>query len=383
MNPLAIYIHYPFCKAKCPYCDFNSHVRTHIDHQAFLVGYQQELQFFANNIGTNHTITSIFFGGGTPSLMPIFLVDGILQQIQKIWQLASDCEITLEANPTSCEAEKFAQLASIGINRLSLGIQAINQNDLQFLGREHSVQEAMQAISDAARYFNNFSFDLIYARPEQTLQSWQQELEFALGFCSKHLSLYQLTIEKGTPFFSAFNNKKFTLPGEELSADLYQLTSDICLKNGLSAYEISNYAKDGYACKHNLAYWQGQDYIGIGAGAHSRFHQNQQRFATANFCQPEKWLQTVQNNSAWQHCETIDTKSQIEELLLTGLRLKKGVAIKQLESIAKKDISNIFDRHSLLKLQKQQLISIDECFIAINKTLLTNQIIYKLINIQL
>lgn len=378
---LAVYIHYPFCQSKCPYCDFNSHVSNSINHQEFLEAYKTELNFFAQKIDKTQKISSIFFGGGTPSLMPISLVAGILEQINKLWQLKPNCEISLEANPTSVESEKFSQLKNIGINRLSLGIQALNGDDLKFLGRTHCQNQAFEAINLAKKYFDNFSFDLIYARPNQTLKQWQKELELALSFNSKHLSLYQLTIEKGTAFFGLFLQKKITLPNEDLACELYQATFDICQKHNMHLYEISNYAKQGFECKHNLAYWRGFDYIGIGAGAHSRFSQDQQNFATANFCEPKKWLQTLQNQQMpWQTTEILTTKKRLEELLLMGLRLSEGVKKTSLEKIYGKSFDEIFLPQVLKKLISQGLISIDANHIKINSQhyLLTNEIITKI-----
>ncbi|MBM3580252.1 MAG: radical SAM family heme chaperone HemW, partial [Alphaproteobacteria bacterium] len=271
MKPLSLYIHYPFCKSKCPYCDFNSHVRESVDHTKFLRAYEKELEFFSGKIG-KRKITTIFFGGGTPSLMPIFLVEGILKKISELWEVSKDCEISLEANPTSSEASGFRALRDIGINRLSLGIQALNDEDLKFLGREHNTGEAIKTIETAAKIFDNFSFDLIYARPEQRLVDWSHELAQALSFGSKHLSLYQLTIEKGTKFFAEFQKKKFLMPEENLAAEFYEITNEITSGAGLELYEISNYTQKNFECRHNLAYWRSEDYLGIGAGAHSRVY---------------------------------------------------------------------------------------------------------------
>jgi oxygen-independent coproporphyrinogen-3 oxidase len=235
MSPLSIYIHYPFCKAKCPYCDFNSHVRDGVDHENFLLAYEKELEFFAAKISPRQ-VTTIFFGGGTPSLMPIFLVEGILRKISQLWTLDENCEITLEANPTSFESSKFKALRDVGINRLSIGIQALNDADLKFLGREHSAKEAIATIEVAAKIFDNFSFDLIYARPKQSLESWQEELSRAINFGTKHLSLYQLTIEKGTKFYSQFARKEFAMPDENLAAEFYEMTNQITRSNGLELY---------------------------------------------------------------------------------------------------------------------------------------------------
>jgi len=394
MQNFAIYIHYPFCKSKCPYCDFNSHLTNkNIDYDRFLKAYGQELEFFANNI-ENKVVTSIFFGGGTPSLMPISLVEGILNKISQLWKIADNCEITLEANPTSAERQKFQDLKKIGINRLSLGIQALNNDDLKFLGREHSSQEAIETIEFTKKIFDNFSFDLIYARSKQTLKQWEEELNKALKFQSPHLSLYQLTIEKGTRFYSDFQQKKFDLPNENLSADLYQLTNQITSENGLEFYEISNYAKKNFQSKHNLSYWQGDDYIGIGAGAHSRvyfkrplqigssFKNANLRSAIVMYHEPNKWLESLEiKGSAIQNHNYINKKELSYELLLMGLRVKKGLNKKTLSYHLEADFGEIFDVKKLKKLQDQGLICFDNDYININpqQFLLCNSIITKTI----
>jgi len=394
MQNFAIYIHYPFCKSKCPYCDFNSHLTNkNIDYDRFLKAYGQELEFFANNI-ENKVVTSIFFGGGTPSLMPISLVEGILNKISQLWKIADNCEITLEANPTSAERQKFQDLKKIGINRLSLGIQALNNDDLKFLGREHSSQEAIETIEFTKKIFDNFSFDLIYARSKQTLKQWEEELNKALKFQSPHLSLYQLTIEKGTRFYSDFQQKKFDLPNENLSADLYQLTNQITSENGLEFYEISNYAKKNFQSKHNLSYWQGDDYIGIGAGAHSRvyfkrplqignsFKNANLRSAIVMYHEPNKWLESLEiKGSAIQNHNYINKKELSYELLLMGLRVKKGLNKKILSYHLEADFGEIFDVKKLKKLQDQGLICFDNDYININpqQFLLCNSIITKTI----
>lgn len=369
---LSIYIHYPFCKSKCPYCDFNSHVRDSVEHEKFLRAYSKELEFFAAKISQRKKIKTIFFGGGTPSLMPIFLVEGILKKISELWTIDQNCEISLEANPTSFEASKFKDLRDVGINRLSIGIQALNDEDLKFLGREHSAKEAMQTIEIAAKIFENFSFDLIYARPNQSLKSWSEELKRAISFGTKHLSLYQLTIEKGTKFFADFSRKKFQMPEENLSAEFYELTNQITSEAGLELYEISNYARKNFECRHNLVYWQGGDYLGVGAGAHSRiyFENEQNRSAISMICEPLNWLKKVEEFGAGiQKLEKISAEELREELILMGMRLKGGMDKK------------FFDLAKLEKLQKQHLIEINHGFVAIPSRfrILTNSIIEKLI----
>lgn len=382
MKPLSIYIHYPFCKSKCPYCDFNSHVRDSVNYADFLCAYENELQFFAEKIG-KRKITTIFFGGGTPSLMPIFLVEGILKKISVLWSIDKNCEITLEANPTSAESTKFKDLKAIGINRLSLGIQALNDNDLKFLGREHSTKEAISTIEMAAKIFDNFSFDLIYARPKQTLESWSQELSQAIDFGTKHLSLYQLTIEKGTKFFADFQQKKFTLPDEELSAQFYEMTSQITADAGFENYEISNYAKKNYQSRHNLVYWQGGDYLGIGAGAHSRiyFADDELRSAIVMLHEPLSWLKKAKEQGAGiQKIEKISKEELLQELVLMALRLKSGLSNEILQNHFQKNIDEIFDLKKLEFLVEKNLLTITKKNIKIKKSarLITNAIVENL-----
>ena len=383
LKQLSIYIHYPFCKAKCPYCDFNSHVQSEINHQEFLKAYCQELDYFFKKIG-QRKITSIFFGGGTPSLMPSFLVEGILEKIAKLGIIANDCEISLEANPTSVESEKFKQFKKLGINRLSLGIQAFNAEDLKFLGRQHSLQEAINAIELAKKNFSNFSFDLIYARPRQTIENWRSELLQALEFSTNHLSLYQLTIEKGTQFFSDFKRQKFMMPDENLASEFYDLTNSIMIDKGFEHYEVSNYAQKNYQSKHNLCYWQSEEYIGIGAGAHSRICFENENFNKRNAImmihQPQLWLQKVKEQQVGiQSIQTVENIELIEEILLMGLRLKEGISIKKIEEIVNKNFTEIFEIKKLLKLQKQNLVIITDERIIIpqNRWLVMNSIISK------
>ncbi len=380
-KPLSIYIHYPFCKSKCPYCDFNSHVKDGVDHANFLRCYERELEFFAAKVG-KRKVHTIFFGGGTPSLMPIFLVEGILKKISDLWQVDENCEISLEANPTSSEAAKFKALQGVGINRLSIGIQALNDADLKFLGREHSSKEAMEVIEIAAKIFDNFSFDLIYARPKQTLADWSQELQRAISFGTKHLSLYQLTIEKGTKFFSQFARKEFEMPDENLSADFYDLTNQITSDAGFELYEISNYAKKNFECAHNLVYWQGGDYLGIGAGAHSRIYlgEDENRSAITMISEPISWLKKVEETGAGiQRLEKISKEELVEELILMGLRLPQGISDQIFQTHFGKNLEQIFDFKKLQVLADQGLIEISagEIKIPNRSRLLTNAIISK------
>ncbi len=314
--------------------------------------------------------------------MPIFLVEGILKKISQIWEVDENCEISLEANPTSFEAAKFKELRDIGINRLSLGIQALNDEDLKFLGREHCAKEAISTIEIAAKIFDNFSFDLIYARPKQSLEQWREELSRAINFGTKHLSLYQLTIEKGTKFFAEFQQKKFVLPDENLAAEFYEMTDEITSDAGFDAYEISNYAKKNFACKHNLVYWQGGDYLGIGAGAHSRIYlDDEMRSAITMLHEPLSWLKKVEDQGAGiQKLEKISREELCEELILMGLRLSEGISSQLFRNHFQKNLQEIFDYEKLQKLANQGLITVEKDCVKIlpQARILTNAIIEKI-----
>jgi oxygen-independent coproporphyrinogen-3 oxidase len=357
-HDLALYIHYPYCKKKCPYCDFNSHVTDKVNYEAFSKAYQTELSYFAAKL-PNHQISSIFFGGGTPSLMPIGLVEDILEAAQKNYSLAPDIEITLEANPTSVEVEKFTQLKAIGINRISIGMQSLNDTSLKFLGREHSAKEACKAIEAADRIFSNYSFDLIYGLPEQTLQDWQLELEEALKLAKHHISLYQLTIEKGTQFYSDFRQNKWQLPSEEALSDMYDLTIAMAGKKGFEAYEISNFAQKDKESQHNLSYWQSEDYLGIGAGAHSRVHfaGEPERRALMNIHQPDNWLKSItEKDHALQENRLTDRQGKFDEFVLMGLRTKYGLTKQNAQRLFAKDLEDLFDREKLGWLIDEKMI---------------------------
>ena len=387
MNSLSLYIHYPFCKSKCPYCDFNSHVKKQIDEEGFLKAYLSELNYFAPKL-KNRLVKTVFFGGGTPSLMPTYFVQKILDEIAKIWVLDKNAEITLEANPTSFESAKFQEFKKAGINRLSIGIQSLNDADLKFLGREHSASEAIETIENASKIFDNYSFDLIYARPEQSLKSWQEELGQALKLSANHLSLYQLTIEKGTPFYRQFQDGKFTLPNEDLAADLYVSTNEICAKNGLELYEISNYAKKGFESQHNLSYWKSEDYLGIGAGAHSRiyFDGDETRSALTMFHEPNFWMKSaLGKKTAIQKLDKVNREELLQEVVLMGLRLKEGIKNEVFERHFKQGIFEIFNLEKLEDLIKNDLIFVDDKEIRIppQNLILANSIIEKVLTIGL
>lgn len=351
----SLYIHYPFCLSKCPYCDFNSHVNKEIDVDQWITAYKTALDYHKEHFDLG-TIQTIFFGGGTPSLMPIRLVSSVLDYAQKLFGFASDIEITLEANPTSSEAKKFSDFASAGINRLSMGIQALNDTDLRKLGRTHSASEAIAAFEIAKKYFNRTSFDLIYARQNQTLESWQAELLQAVSLCIDHISLYQLTIEPDTRFADWYKRGKITLPPDDLSEEMYFLTDEILSGYGYENYEISNYATDNNQCRHNLAYWNYQPYIGIGAGAHGRVPiDNQSYWATETLKMPFEWLERP---SFFTTQEKISGSEYDLEYLLMSLRLNTGCDLNRLQTdILKTDAVEEFSKDGLLKLQGNRLIA--------------------------
>lgn len=331
-----LYVHWPFCAAKCPYCDFNSHVRQTVDHPRWQKSLISELRYVAE-LTPGRVLNSIFFGGGTPSLMQPETTAALIETAGDVWEFAEDIEITLEANPTSVEMQTFKGFQSAGINRVSIGIQALNNQDLKALGRLHTVKEALQALENAQKYFNRVSFDLIYARQNQTLGDWDHELTQALGYATDHLSLYQLTIEPQTRFGDLYNQGKLKdLPSEDLAADLYLLTQDICASHGLPAYEISNHARPGAQSRHNLIYWRYGDYAGIGPGAHGRFTSNGVKHATETPRSPERWLKTVeQYGHSIQTTRGIPTTEQAEEYLMMALRLTEGADINRFERLAR------------------------------------------------
>jgi oxygen-independent coproporphyrinogen-3 oxidase len=319
-------VHWPFCLSKCPYCDFNSHVRhAAIDEDRFAAAFAREIETTAAR-APNREVSSIFLGGGTPSLMRPQTVGAILDAIGQHWRVASDVEVTLEANPTSVEATRFAGYRTAGVNRVSLGVQALDDASLKMLGRLHNAREALDAVAIARRSFDRYSFDLIYARPDQTPEAWASELKLAIAEAAEHLSLYQLTIEEGTPFFGLHAAGKLKTPDEALARTLYDVTQEVCGQHGLSAYEISNHARLGAECRHNLVYWRGQEYAGIGPGAHGRLDVDGVRHAISTEKRPEAWLMRVEANG---HGVVVDdllnSEERADEFLLMGLRLAEGI----------------------------------------------------------
>lgn len=330
-----VYVHWPFCRAKCPYCDFNSHVRHRpIDAMAFAAALADELRWFAARTA-GREVTSIFFGGGTPSLMPPAAVGAVIEAIAASWPVAADVEVTIEANPTSVEAGNFTGYRAAGVNRASIGVQALNDRDLKALGRQHNAAEALAAYRLATRVFARTSFDLIYARPGQSAAAWAAELERALAEQQGHMSLYQLTIEPGTAFAELDARGALDVPGEEESVALFDLTQELTERAGLPAYEISNHAAAGHECRHNLIYWRYGEYAGAGPGAHSRLVRGDGRLAIATERHPEAWRRMVAERGHGIVEEApLEAIEQAQEYLLMGLRLWEGVELDRLTALA-------------------------------------------------
>ena len=321
-----VYVHWPFCLSKCPYCDFNSHVRhAAIDEERFARAFAREIETTAAR-APGRKVSSIFLGGGTPSLMQPQTVGRILDAIGQHWRVAADVEVTLEANPTSVEATRFRGYRAAGVNRVSLGVQALDDASLKMLGRLHTAREALDAVAIARSAFDRYSFDLIYARPDQTPEMWAGELQHAIAEAAEHLSLYQLTIEEGTPFFGLHAAGKIKTPDEAVARALYDVTQEICSKHGLPAYEISNHARPGAVCRHNLVYWRGDEYAGIGPGAHGRLDSGGLRHAVATEKRPEGWLMRVEaTGHGVVTDDVLNSEERADEYLLMGLRLNEGI----------------------------------------------------------
>jgi putative oxygen-independent coproporphyrinogen III oxidase len=343
---IALYIHWPFCISKCPYCDFNSHVREAVNQQQWISAILSDMAFEAT-LTNGEPLGSIFFGGGTPSLMPPATVAALIKAADGHWGFTEDIEITLEANPSSVEAAGFANLAAAGVNRVSLGLQALDDNALHFLGRAHSVKESLRALSVAQKHFERVSFDLIYARPNQAMPDWKAELERAIGFGAGHMSLYQLTIEPGTRFQSMVQRGEFLPLDNDAAADLFELTQAMMNDAGLPAYEISNHARPGEESRHNLTYWRYQDYVGIGPGAHGR----RGGMATVRHKKPENFISAVERNSHGLNSEdALDVGTQAMEALLMGFRLREGVDISALANRFARSAEELLDLRAVEKL---------------------------------
>lgn len=360
----ALYIHWPFCLAKCPYCDFNSHVRETVDHAAWEAALLADLRHEAET-ASGEPLDSIFFGGGTPSLMPPALVGRLLAEAERLWGFAAGIEITLEGNPSSVEAANYAALAAAGVNRASLGIQALDDQTLRFLGRLHDAEEGLRALETAQQVFSRVSFDLIYARPGQTVAAWEAELRRAIGFGTTHLSLYQLTIEPGTRFETMVRKGDFTPLDDDICADLFNLTRAVTAAAGLPAYEISNHARPGEESRHNLTYWRYQDYVGIGPGAHGR----RGREATVRHKKPENWLSAVAaNGHGIAESRALGLPEQAAEAMLMGLRLREGLDLAAAAARFGLRPAELIDPGKLTLYRAQGLVWEDDTRIGVTET---------------
>ena len=372
-----LYIHWPFCQAKCPYCDFNSHVVRHIDQERWAQAYLCELDRVAA-LTSDRLLNSVFFGGGTPSLMDPGTINQIMDRIRQNWSVANDIEVTMEANPSSVEADRFTAYRAAGVSRVSLGIQALNDSDLKALGRLHSASEAHAALDIALETFERVSFDLIYARQSQNLADWKQELTRALGFGARHMSLYQLTIEDGTAFGDRFAAGKLRdLPHDDLAADLFELTQDMMSAEGLPAYEVSNHASTGQASQHNLIYWRGGDYIGIGPGAHGRLTFDDVRYATDTPLAPSSWLTSVETQGSGENRPTAMSAEEVDtEYVMMSLRTTDGTNLDRLSPAFRGNLTL-----SINKLEGDGLISLSENRISVppHKRILLNAILRELL----
>ena len=353
--PLALYVHWPFCVSKCPYCDFNSHVREQVDQTAWRAALLADLRHEAVLL-PGRRLGSIFFGGGTPSLMPPETVAAVIDAAADAWKFDGDIEITLEANPSSVEAARFADIARAGVNRVSLGLQALDDEALRFLGRAHDVDEGLAALATAQQVFARVSFDLIYARPDQSLPAWEAELARALAFGTEHLSLYQLTIEPGTRFATEAAAGRLTVPDGDDAADLFEATRAMTAAAGLPAYEISNHARLGAESRHNLTYWRYRDYAGIGPGAHGR----RGGLATVRHRKPENWLAAVDRNGhGAQSEESLAPADRAKEGLLMGLRLREGLDLARIAKLGEAPVAALVDETAIARLVDQGLMARD------------------------
>lgn len=353
-----VYVHWPFCKSKCPYCDFNSHVSDSVDHEKWAASYLKEIDHVAA-MTQGRKVTSIFFGGGTPSLMKPETVARIIDHIQKVWNIANDIEITLEANPTSIEAQKFKEFKEAGINRVSVGVQSLRDNDLKFLGREHSAVEALAALDIANDVFDRVSFDLIYARPEQSIDEWKAELAEAVKYAKGHLSLYQLTIEQGTPFYTRAARGEFRIPEQDQAGEFYEVTQEVLSAAGLPAYEISNHAAAGQESAHNITYWRYGDYAGIGPGAHGRLTLSDKKYATRTHRAPDIWLDKVANDGHGFHpFEEVNKEECFTEMMMMGLRLRAGIELENISRETGQDWRMVLRQDKLQHLVDEGLLEL-------------------------
>ena len=358
--PLSLYVHWPFCLAKCPYCDFNIHIRESVDHDHWAQALHRELDHFAS-MTRERSLVSIFFGGGTPSLMHPATVDSLIDRATQTWPADPTIEVTLEANPTSVEVSRMADFAAAGVNRISLGVQSMDDDALRFLGRGHTAADAVSAVELARKFVPRHSIDLIYARPDQTRAAWHDELTRALTMVDSHVSTYQLTIEKATPFYGAMRRGELAVADEDTATELFEETQEILENAGLPAYEVSNHAAPGAECRHNLACWLGGEYVGIGPGAHGRLRHEEEWQATVQLRAPEAWLTAVmERGHGIQRAESLSPAQRLEELILTGLRLRHGIPRRTFDEISAGSPEATLDTNRLDRLINGGFLTLDD-----------------------
>ena len=365
---IGIYFHWPFCLSKCPYCDFNVHIANEIDHARWADAYIKSLKYY-ERLTRGRIVRSIFFGGGTPSLMAPETVEKVIDAVRSLWPCVNDMEVTLEANPTSIEGAKFEAFRLSGVNRVSMGVQSFYDEDLKFLGRTHSASQAHDAIKIARDVFERYSFDLIYARPHQTIEQWREELGEALALSGGHMSLYQLTIERNTPFYFDYKQKRFSMPKEELAADFYEVTQEVMSEAGMPAYEVSNHCVSGMESEHNLIYWRYGDYIGIGPGAHGRLTLGDgYKYAIREHHAPSIWLDRVEamegvgdDEKAGAHpFEQLAKEDAALECLMMGLRVSEGLSLSRLEAVLDAEWESFLDLDKVKALSSEGMAVLDE-----------------------
>ena len=356
-SSLALYIHWPFCKIKCPYCDFNSYKRESTSQSHWLKAYLKALEFWSSRLDKRE-INSIFFGGGTPSLLEPHFVAMILQKTDSLWSINSDCEITIEANPNSVSASKFKLFRDIGINRVSVGVQALNNEDLDVLGRDHSKNQAIEAIEIISNFYKNYNLDFIYGRQNQSTSEWRDELSQIISLEAPHLSLYQLTIEENTNFYKLFKKDLLKgLPTHKVVSDMFDINTQLCQDGGYRQYETSNYAKRGYKCKHNLSYWKYSDYIGIGPGAHGRVNISGERYAIEEERNPDSWFKkTVSLKSSTPNITPIDKRVAFEEKLIMNLRIAQNIPLSVFDYEKLYPIVRDLEKNNLIKLKDENIV---------------------------
>lgn len=385
MKNLSIYVHWPWCKSKCPYCDFNSHSFKTYDEDEYIDCVLAELDSVYANLkdAKSYEVSSIYFGGGTPSLMQAASVGKVIDKIKSLFILADGVEISSECNPTSAEAEKMQEFAAFGVNRVSIGVQSLRNDLLKFLGREHDCSEAMQAIKYAFGAVKNVNFDLIYGLPDQKLEDWQSDLEYAIKVGTPHISCYQLTIEKNTAFYNLYKNKQLIMPSVDTQAEFFDYTRKFLIEHGYENYEVSNFAKPGFDCKHNVNIWQYNNYIGVGAGAHGRYmNKHGDYIATQNIKAPSQYVKAIKEKGlAYSKTEMLGNNEIAFEMLLLGLRLKQGVNIQDFENLTGQKLEEFVNNSKLDLFLKQGLLLKENSYLKLTEKSyhLLNQIIEELL----